>query len=305
MQKDISDWKFAIQMAKMLGEYVFAGKNTFIGSHGVNKIDLAEEECIDYKYSIFPNDVRMVCRINKNINLGDVVNYNGKELFVCQKRYILEREQYYYEYCLHKTKESKDTYDIYNDELLEAVIKDNNDPDRKGRVKVSFANENIKDCMENDAVWIERASFYSSDGDGAVFIPAIDDKVIVKLINGKGIVIGSLQTEAYNSVVNNQDSKYIVMDENVYVGYEDGCLMMVNKENKLILSDGKVTINMGKEAKLEMDSEKACIQIGKSAIEISKDMKVSANKYLVESKSEASISASNVNIKGKSGVNIN
>lgn len=304
IQENLSDWEFAVYLAKTCGEYIFPSDKTFVGSHNSNEFTLEEKDLIDYKYISNINGIELVCRINKNINLGDIVIYSGKKLFVSQKKYILEQEQYYYEYYLLEIKEHNRSK-ICNNAFLEAIVKDNNDPDRLGRIKVSFENEGIEDCMQEDAVWLERECFYSSEGFGAVFIPAIQDKVIVKVSDGKGVVLGSLRTEPYDEVFQNQDSKYILIDKDIFMEYTNGSFNIVNKDIKLSLLDKKITLNIGDDTGLVIDSDSMNIQISKSVLEFSNDWKVSTSNYFVEAKRDTSILANNINIKGKSGVNIN
>ena len=304
IQENLSDWEFAVYLAKTCGEYIFPSDKTFIGRHNSSEFTLVEKDLIDYKYISSINGIELVCRINKNINLGDIVIYSGKKLFVSQKKYILEQEQYYYEYYLLEIKEHNKSK-ICNHAFLEAIVKDNNDPDRLGRIKVSFENEDVEDCMEEDAVWIERECFYSNKGFGAVFIPAIQDKVIVKISDGKGIVLGSLRTEPYDEVFQNQDSKYILIDKDTFFEYTNGSLSIVNKDMKINLLDKKITLNIGDNTGLVIDSESMNIQINKSLLDFSNDWKLSTNNYILEAKRDTSMLSNNINIKGKSGVNIN
>lgn len=289
IQDESSDWSFAVEMAGVLGEYVFPGEKTFIGMHGSRKASLKEEECIDYKYSLCTSGVSLFCRTASHFSLGDVVGFNDKELFIYQKKYVLEEGQYYQEYNMLEIPPEMGGIRVKNEALLEAVVKDNQDPDKKGKIQVSFAGERFEDCMAENPIWLECGSMFASRERGAIFIPSIEDRVLVKISNGKGIILGSLRTEAYSGAVRDPNAKYFIFDETVFVEYKDGCL----------------TVNMGEKNQVVIDSQKACIQIDKSAMEIAEDLKVSVGKAILEAKSEASISARDVNIKGKSGVNIN
>ncbi len=305
IQNGITDWDFAKSLSRMLCENIFPGENTFIARSGKEQVELAEDECIDYKYTIGRNCDRLFCRVNRNLKMGTVVEFNGKKLVVCKKKYVLEKEQYYFEYFLREVKEEVNDIVIENDVLLEAIVSDNNDPDKKGRVKVSFNIDVMEDSMGDSPIWIERGCFYATKGYGAVFIPAVDDKVIVKITNGKAIVLGSLRTEAYNESFQSQNNKYFLLDEKVFVEYKEGCFTITNKENNVNVSDKQITINMGDKNQVVIESGKVCIQIDKSAVEIASDIKASSGKIIVEANNDASMSATTVNIKGKSGVNIN
>lgn len=305
IQDGKTDWSFVTELALMMGEYIFTGETVYIGHHGTKKLELTEEECVDYRYSITVNGERLFCRINNNIYLGDVVSFHSKDFFVYKKKYILENGQYYYEYYLNEIKNSTKTAAVNNDAFLAAAVKDNNDPERKGRIKVSFASEELDDCMEDNAPWLERECFFSTKEFGAVFIPAVGDRVAVKISKGKGIVMGSLRTEAYNEIVKDQESKYLVLADKVFLEYKDQCFTINNRENKISLTKENIVANVGDKVKIIIESGKACIQTDKAAVEISGDLKAAAGKFIVEAKSDTSITASNINIKGKSGVSIN
>lgn len=305
IQDGKTDWLFVKELALLLGENIFTGETVYIGHHGAKKIELTEEECIDYRYSITVHGRTLFCRIQHNLYLGDVVSFNSKDFFVCKKKYILENQQYYFEYFLNEIQRSAKTISVNNDAFLTAAVKDNNDPERKGRVKVSFASEEMEDCMEDSAPWLERECFFSTKEFGAAFIPANGDRVVVKISKGKGIVMGSLRTEAFNEIVQDQDSKYLVLADKVFIEYKDDCFVINNQQNKISLSKENFAANIGDKVKVKIESGKACIQIDKTAIEIAGDLKATASKYIVEAKSDASITASNINIKGKSGVSIN
>lgn len=305
IQDNVSDWKFAVGIANMIGEYIFATDSPFVGSAGDEKIEISEERLIDYKYGIGIDGARMDCKMDKNLHLGDSVTYNSKEFFVYEKKYLLDKEQYYYEYCLHEKKEQQEEYRVNNNLLLVAIVKDNNDPDKKGRVQVSFANETLEDSMEDEALWIDRESYYASKSLGAIFIPSVGDSVLVKVFNGSAVILGSMRTESYNEKVQNVEDRYLLLDDEVYIEYKEGCVSLVNKDNKISLSDEKITASMADKVQIVMEAGKTYVQINKTTIEISDDVKVSTGKHLVEASCDTSITATNVNIKGKSGVNIN
>ena len=97
----------------------------------------------------------------------------------------------------------------------------------------------------------------------------------------------------------------MLLDDEVYIEYKEGCVSLVNKDNKISLSDEKITASMADKVQIVMEAGKTYVQINKTTIEISDDVKVSTGKHLVEASCDTSITATNVNIKGKSGVNIN
>ena len=305
IQDNSTDWEFIKYLAHVLGENVFCGDGIFIAAEGKDKVKLSEEECIDFNYCIGRKGSHLYCRINKNLSIGSVVSFNNKIFILDCKKYILEEGQYYFEYCMCEKKDNNPKLVIQNEGLLEAVVKDNNDPDKMGKLQLTFESKDMEDCMKDNAVWIEQESFYSSKGYGAVFIPAVDDKVLVGIKNGKAYVLGSLRTVAFNEAYQGYKNKYILLDDKVYIEYKDGSFKLTNKDNTVSLSDKKVSFKIGEKTQMIMESGKAIIQIDKTAIEITGDISGTTGKVTIEAKNDASISATNVNIKGKSGVSIN
>ena len=79
----------------------------------------------------------------------------------------------------------------------------------------------------------------------------------------------------------------------------------IQNDNNISLSDKQISINLGDKTQMLIESGKASIQIDKTTIEITGDISGASGKIMIEAKNEASISATSVNIKGKSGVSIN
>ena len=305
IQDNISDWSFLKYLAHILGERLFSGDSVFISANGTENIELTEEECIDYRFRVGRKESHLSCRLHRNMSIGSVLHFNRKTFVIVCRKYVLDEGQYYFEYELDEKKDAECNLKIINDGILEAIVKDNNDPDKTGKIRVSFSSETMEDCMEEDAAWIERECFYSSKSYGAVFIPAVDDKVLVRVRNGKAYITGSLRTEAFNEAYQSQDNKYIILDDKVFIEYKEGSIAVTNKENKISLSDKNVSIKLGDKTQMLIESGKASIQIDKTTLEITGDISGTSGKIIMEAKNEASISAASVNIKGKSGVSIN
>lgn len=305
IQDGMTDWQFSKELARMLGEHIFLCKHPFIASYGASTIEITEEDCIDYKMSYRACGNHLVCRINKNLSMGDLIRFNNREFYIYSRRYLLEKSQYYFEYQLMQKKKEEKDVEINNNVFLEAIVKGNDDPKQLGRVQVSFANDKYQDCMEDDAIWLERSCFYSTGSFGDIFIPAVNDKVIVKVANGKGIVLGSLRTEKYSDVVQNIDSKYIIFDDQIFIEYKDGCISVANKDSKISISGDKTMLEIGDKTKISMESGKIRMKIDKTEIDVSEYLSTKTGQWTVDCKSDISISGTNVIIKGKSGVSIN
>lgn len=78
-----------------------------------------------------------------------------------------------------------------------ALVTSNSDPDGLGRVKVQYPWSSDS----NESYWARVVTFMSGDGFGGLFLPEVDDEVLVAFLNGdveNPVVIGSMwnQTDA-------------------------------------------------------------------------------------------------------------
>ena len=304
-QDNETDWKFMCRLCKSIGVHIFVGNNVFIGKYGTNTSKKIEEkDCIDYKLSATLLGTCVYCQLKNTLLLGDKVDMFGKNLVVIEKRYVLENEKYYYRYILKEISEeimNKEKNDVY----IDAIVIDNNDPEKRGRLQVSFELEGVQDCMKDSPLWIERLHSYASKGLGTVFIPNVGDKVCIHICNGKAYVIGSVREEAYAEPYQDSNNKYLLLSDKVYVEYKEGVISLFNKGNKIEVSEENIIFSVGDKSTVVSEKDKVCVVIDKSVVEISSEVKVKADKTIIETKSEASITGNSVNIKGKSGVSLN
>lgn len=304
-QNNETDWEFMCRVCKSIGAHIFTGKNVFIGKYSSgNSKEITEKECIDYEYTSSIEGAFLNCQLKNNLYLGDRIDIFGKHFGVIEKRYKLVNQQYIYMYVL---KEIADEIIVCekNDSYIEAVVIDNDDPDRKGRLQVTFETDDIQDCMKDSPIWIERLDLYASKGLGTIFIPNIEDKVRIHLYDGKPYVIGCIREEEYSEHYQDSNNKYLLLSDNIYFEYKEGKISLFNKDNKIEVSEDIISISVGDQSTIVSEKEKICITVDKSIAEISSNIKVKADKVVTEAKTETSVTAAKVNIKGKSGVSIN
>lgn len=303
-QDNETDWEFTRRLCNSDGIHIFPGKKTFLGKTGNNTKEIDEADCIDYKLTVSSVCGHLYCRLKFNLSLGDKVSFSGTEYIVKGKKYSFEKEQYYYDYSLDEivdesiVRETKSAY-------LDAVVTNNNDPDKKGRLQVAFETGEIEDCMKDKPVWIERLDLYASKGLGPVFIPNVGDKVRIHIYDGKAYVIGCIRNEAYGNPYQDSNNKYLILSDNIYFEYKEGTITLFNADNKIEVTEKGISIVVGEKSLISCEKNKICVSVDKSATEIASDINMTAGNVVVEAKSEASITATSVNIKGKSGVSIN
>ena len=304
-QNNETEWIFINRLIKRWGFHIFSKEKVCIEKYGSDQVEVDEEKFVDYKISANSKGAHIVCRMDDSLEMGCQVKYSGKQYYVASKKYVLEKEKYYFEYVLYEIKEDLEIQEETENVYLYAKVTDNDDPDKMGRLQVDFENESIEDCMKDSPIWIDRMDFYASHGLGPVYIPQIDDVVRVHLYNGDCRIVGCVRTESYGSPYEDCDNKYILLDEDKYIQYGDGIITVHNKDNQIDISEDEILISSGDKVTISAMKDKVLVQKDKAAVEISSDINATGGKVIVEAKSDVSITGTNVNIKGKSGVSVN
>lgn len=304
-QDNETEWVFIKRLVNRFGLHIFSQEKAFIGNYGSGQTEIEEEKLIDYRINVSSQASYMFCRTDASLEMGSQVKYSGKQYYVGSKKYVLEKEKYYFEYVLYEIKDGTEMKEESIDAYLYAKVTDNDDPDKKGRLQVSFENESIEDCMKDSPIWIDRLDMYASRGLGPVFIPQVDDTVRVHLHNGDSKIVGCVRTDAYGSPYESHDNKYLLLDNDTFIQYGDGKITVHDKDNQVEVSGEEILITSGDKVAVSATKDRVLIQKDEAAIEITSDINASGGKIIVEAKGDASITGTNVNIKGKSGVNVN
>ncbi len=304
-QNDETEWEFIKRLVNRFGLHIFNTDKSYIGKFRDNQCVLEKEKLIDYRTVNRIDKSFIVCRTDTVIEIGSQVKCFGKQYFVSSQKYVLEKQKYYYEYILSEVAGDAEIQEELVNVYLYAKVKDNNDPDKKGRLQVDFENDGIEDCMKDSPTWVDRLDFYSNKGLGPVMIPQIDDIVRVHLHNGECKVVGCLRTESYASPYENCDCKYLLLSEETFLQYEDGKMIIKNKDSQFELLGEEIHITVGDKIAISATKEEIVIRKDKAVVDITSDINVTTGKILVEAKGDASITGTNVNIKGKSGVSVN
>lgn len=202
-------------------------------------------------------------------------------------------------------------------EIQPAVVKDNDDPEQLGRVKVQFFWQDQSD----ETPWLRLAHVYGgmmSGGEqhGFYFIPEIGDEVLVGFENDnpdKAYVIGNMYHKKsppdhwyhsgnnFKSIRTRNGNQIIFIDED---GKEE--IRILNKDDKsptneisLSLNDnGKITIKSEGELEISADSIKISAQ-NDITIDSGQKTKLTANDYQLDASNDIKITAQQVALDGQ------
>ena len=197
-------------------------------------------------------------------------------------------------------------------EAQSALVKDNNDPEKLGRVRVQFL------WQENNAMspWIRLVTPYSGEERGFYFIPEIDDEVLVGFEAGdaeKPYVMGSLYHGKNKPAAGFPDKdnsfKGIVTKSNLKIEFDDDKKITTLETpggNKVVLSDDGKSI-------LLQDQNQNKVELSASGISMDslKDIKITSKSKItiegtagvdISSTADAKVSGLNVDLSADVGL---
>ncbi len=195
-----------------------------------------------------------------------------------------------------------------------ALVKDNNDPDKLGRVKVKFPWQS----SDERTPWIRIMNLYTGNGCGSQFIPEINTEVIIGF-QGENIerpyVIGQLhnisnspfddwatENNAIKGIKTKSGNMLIFNDENGSITLKDkagSSIVLDGNGNISISASGEVSLSGKKEVSLQSDDEVSLN--GKKEVSLVSDDEISLNgksEVSITSVSEVNVEALNVTLTG-------
>ncbi|MGL5356216.1 MAG: phage baseplate assembly protein V [Cetobacterium sp.] len=325
-QNKESNFDFIKNIAKQLGSYLVVDdiSNTNftlkIGFSQQDKIDLSNEEYNVKSLKIDMDNEEIKVILQKKLFIGDIFVLNGEEYEIIKSLLSYEKSIYIYTYIAIKNKKSKniEIESFLNENRYEGIVIDNKDPEMKGRIKIKF-NEKIEDSEPGDGYWYEFLTPYSGQDSGMIFIPEIEDNVIIKSIGEKIYSENSIRSKSNNKlfedpnikIIKNIYGKSITFSEKmieIKSGDEEGDN---SKVNFIRLIDEKLEISIGKK-KILIDDDRIVFENEKVQLEISDKIKLfcgetgivlDTGKIEMEAK-EVNLEGKEINLKGKK-INLN
>jgi type VI secretion system secreted protein VgrG len=205
-----------------------------------------------------------------------------------------------------------DPYAFPRCDIQSAVVKDNNDPDKLGRVRVKFFWQ--EDNMMSP--WLRPVNVYSGAERGFYFIPEIGDEVLIGFEGGnaeKPFIIGSM----YHGKNKPKDSwpekdnnfKGILTRSNLKIEFDDKKKITTIETpagNKAVLSDDGKSI-------LLQDQNQNKVEMTKDGITLDspKDIKIESRGSItfdavkeikISSRADVKVNGMNVNLEAKTGM---
>lgn len=187
--------------------------------------------------------------------------------------------------------------------LVFAVVSNNQDPEKRGRVKVQYSG--MGDQMESD--WLDVANLYS----GAFFVPEVSDQVVVAFPGGKmsgGVILGCVWSSNRKPPETKENSASDLNGDG-----ENNLKFLKSRSGQMIILDDKdgeekvQIISPQKKSRFEFLTKEKKINIESEeniVLEAAKNLNVSAQKGTMKFDKELNIEAKSVKIESKSN-NIN
>ena len=309
VQDKESDWDFLNRIRNYYKFTIFPGEQIWIGGPKKDNYSLKRDDAVFIEFCSNRNGDSLWYRGKTALDFGSTVSYEDKNYFVDEVKYQLINNGYLKFYHLVEIIEARN-YVSQPCYRLIAKITDNNDSEKKGRVKVDFENsddaDSIKDVMKDSGIWLETNSTYASKNLGFAFVPLIEDKVVVEIQNGIGRIVSLLRDGAFDEHYEDPNHRYLFLPNDTYIDVGDECVIFDNTKVKCVISKKSVEFSFAENVKCLIEDSHISLHTKKAKFDMAEEININANKFGVDKVNEINMKASSkVNIKGISGVSIN
>lgn len=304
VQSKETDWDFAVRIARYLGYHTYPCDSTWIGNPLDETLSVDERDVISCRFTLRKENSECVCILRKKIKFGQKVSFRNKTFFADTIRCEKIKEEYVTQYHLSEYPQKVVGHEL-SCYTLYAEVTDNDDKDRKARIRVKF-EEPFEDVMSDNAMWIETDSMWASKDKGIVCVPLIGDIVIVNITGKLARVSASRRIDAVDVRCRDCNGRYIFFNDKNYAEFD---------KDKMLISfnDKKVELTMNNEGIL-LVCEKDSVKIGmgmiklktdKTNIEISSGTTIGTSALEIDGNSKIAMKATKVSINGTNGVSLN
>lgn len=253
-------------------------------------------------------------------DIGNTVTVSGKGAEAFNGDYIAYEVDIYkkygtflYEYKLYeRTNFPQPELIVLSDDVhIDAVVKDNDDKEGRGRIKVDFADETFEDMDSDKDYWIPYRTPYSavkgSETTGFIFLPDKDEPVDVIFSKNDLFASECLRRKKDGKYTGESkiDSKLEKPNENKYIAtvhekqitFTKDKLELKAKENTVTLTDDNIVIKVGDNT-ITLTKKKIEIKAGSNIINVdSSDIKIkSSGKVDIDGSKQINIKGEKIDI---------
>ncbi|MDE5835332.1 MAG: phage baseplate assembly protein V, partial [Ruminococcus sp.] len=219
-QHNTDDFSFLLYLAHKCGTGLWITEDGQVSFGMINNTKSISDSEKIYKKAVLEKTVTAQ-KNGRQINIltmehipnGSVLKNEQSEYIICET-YVHEKcDETYFRYIGF-------TNPVFEEELYKpesiittAKVTDNKDPENLGRIQVDFVEFSDKD---SEKIWIDYTTpFVGSDNGGCVFIPDIDNKIIVCISGGKAYALNSLRVNALPDNCRDVTKKYFAVRDSV------------------------------------------------------------------------------------------
>lgn len=307
IQDGETDFAFLKRLTAALGLKLFAESKGTLKFTAGEFLSNAQKNLNSNKIKIWSqtecaNGNRLVLSTDENLNVGEKISVGGKT-FIVEKKRIVNESTRFVQYCHLKEIKKSDAKPSTVEKILSATVVENNDPDKRGRIRVDFLQP-FEDALKDDRAWIAMSNDFSSEGKGFIFIPNSGDTVSVCVRDGEGIYISARRDKTIGAPFDTPDKKYLILGDKQFIEFNDDAFIIRNNDATITVGKEKVEIAVG-DNKFAVDKNRIVSEVKKTAVELTDAVKVKSGEIKIEGRSALEMSAGSVKIKGRGGVDIN
>lgn len=295
-----TDWQFAKRIAKrcntaLYPNYIGSGVKFYFGKPaGINrgKIHLTE-----YALKQTEKGIAYVGKLRELFDIGDIVNLNGKNLYVIKRITEYQMSELYHTYTLAERMEEEGV--IYNDKLTGVSLDAAVTGVEGTNVTVSISKDENK--ASSGSRWFPYATVYSSpDGSGWYCMPEKGDSVRLYFPSNQereAYVLSTVHLSAGNSgrrsnpgnksIMNKQGKEILFRPDSILITNNNGMSLELSDEDGIsIISDKKIVFESNEAIEITsveenidlVSSEKISLKQGNTRMELSDKMVMRSTK---------------------------
>ena len=284
VQNDETDFAFLRRLAHMVGYRLFitdtmSGRTTLELFKHRNSRRVCAKEIIHIlrkrrkgKFSL-----QLCAKSTAKLDTGDFTQIEGVpgSFVVIAKSVVKERETLVFTYELESADDKKisATADGQGgrERIFTATITSVEDPQKKGRVQVTFDGEDMAKSPA-ERLWIPWRTNYGGKGGqtGIVFLPDKDDRAEIFLAGNSFVASNSFRTEHLLDECSKPAVKYIGNNHRQRIFWKEKSLELHSSNNTIVMDEKKIELVTGK-TRIRLENDKIFMETPGNIVELSPD----------------------------------